>query len=182
MVVEAPSALRVSKQAQSWNLPKAGAYLVMARGGNEHASCLILVSDLEVQVRDFANGQVRVQVMSAESGQYLRDVDIRVIGSSDQDVQVGETDPRGLFVASGVAGRSTVIARLDSDHYAFYLGTREMGAPKPNRRGGAPAQRGQSFYLQNVNSWNDEARDLRGKNLDQQMQQDRKGVKVLKVK
>lgn len=179
--VQGPTALRVSKQTEEVALPEPGAYLIMARGGGEHSSCLVLVSDLEVHVQDFEDGQVRVQVMRAGDGQYLRDVDIRVIGSVDGTVQVGETDPRGLYVANGVTGRSTVIARLEPDHYAFHLGEREMGAPQRRQRQ-EPVQAGQGFYLQNVIEWNDDSRDKRGKDLDRQMQQSRKGVQVLKVK
>ena len=69
---------------------------------------------------------------------YRANVHVKAIGSSDDEFQSGDTDLRGIFVAEGLNGTATVIARQDG-RYAFYRGTATLGTPPvPN----APAQQG----------------------------------------
>ena len=176
------SPLRAKKHTAQLELPEAGAYLVMARGGDQHASALILVSDLEVQVQDYANGQVRVQAFNAKTGKYLHDVDVRALGTSNGRIQVGKTDRRGLYVTDGVQGKATIIARLDRKHYAFHMGTKELREPRQTEGAPSTGQGGAEFYLQNVYGQNDAGIQERNKNLDREIQRTRKGVQVKQVK
>ncbi|HPF12752.1 MAG: hypothetical protein H6830_09400 [Planctomycetes bacterium] len=183
-VVELPmeSPCRLGHHQATLALPGAGAYLIMARSGEEHASALVLVSDLEVQVQDFVDGRVRVQVLNTNTGKFERDADVRVLGTGGGSIQVGKTDPRGLFATSGVEGRATVIARVDSKRYAFHLGTRELQPQKDKQAEKDLPQLDQDFYLQNFSTQNQLGVDSRNTKLGQEIQADRKGVQVLKVK
>jgi hypothetical protein len=63
------NALRELEQELELELPKQGAYLVIARGGDLFASGLILVSELELDVHeDVELGGVRVQVVDSRDG------------------------------------------------------------------------------------------------------------------
>ncbi|MGB0951784.1 MAG: alpha-2-macroglobulin family protein [Planctomycetota bacterium] len=148
-------------------LPGPGAYLLICRSDAIHASGMILVSDFELVVEtDPQNGGVRAQAVSRTDGKYLRDVDIRVIGRHDHGFQSGHTDPRGLYVTSGIRGAATVIARHDGRHYAFYRGL--GAAPQPTFEGGF---RIESTERLNSESYFDNVRSL---NRSQQQQRDSK--------
>jgi hypothetical protein len=43
----------------------------------------------------------------------------------------GETDLRGVYVAEGVKGQATAVARQDTARYAFYRGQTPLGAVQP---------------------------------------------------
>lgn len=171
-------------------LPGAGAYLVMLRGEELHASGLVLVSDLELEVReDAVQGRLRVQAIDRGDGEYLRDVDVRVIGSGNQTFTSGKTDPRGIFIADALAGFSTVIARWGEHHYAFFRGEQALGVtPGGELREPADAKPGQQLqleagdYLSNVMQENAQRQQGRSANLRQQMDKDRSGVQVNQVK
>ena len=75
------------------------------------------------------SGRVRIQAIDSSDGRYERDVDVRVIGSSNGEFSSGETDPRGLFVADGIQGRATVIARKGDSHFAFHRGESLLALP-----------------------------------------------------
>ncbi len=109
-------------------LDKAGAYLVVARGGDQFASGLVVVSGLDVEVaEDPRSGRVRVAVVSrGEKPKPISRAAVRVVGSGDGRVRAGETDPRGVYTASAVSGRATVIARV-GDQFAFYRGRVRLG-------------------------------------------------------
>lgn len=146
-------------------LPGPGAYLLICRSDAIHASGMVLVSDFELVVEtDPQNGGVRAQAVSRADGKYLRDVDIRVIGRNDHGFQSGHTDPRGLYVTSGIRGAATVIARHDGRHYAFYRGI--GAAPPPVYEGGF---RIESTERLNSESYFDNVRSL---NRGQQLQRD----------
>ena len=102
-------------------LKEEGVYLVVCRGDDLHASGLVLLTPLEVEVQtDTAADQVRVTVKDAVASRLLPDVHVKVIGSRNRDFVSGSTDLRGLFVADGINGSLTVIARAGEDQYAFY--------------------------------------------------------------
>ncbi|MAG92597.1 MAG: hypothetical protein CMJ48_02425, partial [Planctomycetaceae bacterium] len=71
--------------------------------------------------------------------QYVRDVDVKVIGTQNKEFTAGETDLRGVFVADAITGRSTVIARTEEDRYAFYRGETVL-RPQQNKRPAKPGQ------------------------------------------
>ncbi len=58
---------------------------------------------------------------------------VKVIGSANDDFVSGETDLRGVFVADGIRGNSTVIARADGGRYAFRRGSSYLGPPRKTR-------------------------------------------------
>lgn len=114
-------------------LKEEGAYLVVCRGQELHASGLALVTPLGIEVQeDATSGQVRATIKDRVADRYVSNVHVKVIGSFNQDFMSGETDLRGVSVADGVLGTSTVIARLGDNRYAFFRGTTPLGAvPAP---------------------------------------------------
>lgn len=180
--------LRETKKEIELELSEPGAYLVICRGAERFASGLALVSDIELDVREEPDtGRMRVQVIERESGKYLSGVDVRVVGTGDQSFQSGRTDPRGLFVADGVSGLSTVIARLDDRQFAFHRGERLLGEAERQQRERAKPQRGEALdeqveYFKNVQGLNRANLDLRQQNLDTEIRKGRDGVQVQQVK
>ncbi|MDA1266928.1 MAG: hypothetical protein O2816_17745, partial [Planctomycetota bacterium] len=174
--------LREREAKAELSLTKPGAYLVIARSGGLHASGLILVTDLELEVaEDPVSGRVRVQALDRGDGHYPRDVDVRVVGTGGGRFVNGETDPRGLFVADGVSGSATVVAR-QGDHYAFH-----RGVASPRTHGGvrqmeAMQQLDNRAYYQNVIDFNGSNVQQRGQNLMQEMRKDRRGVQLEQIK
>jgi len=110
-----------------------GAYLVVCRGENLHTSGLVLLTPLVVEVQeDVPSGRVRTTVKDVVADRYRKDVHVKVIGSRNADFISGPTDLRGVFVADGIQGTSTVIAQAEPSRYAFFRGQAELGpAPKP---------------------------------------------------
>ncbi len=109
-----------------------GAYLVVCRGDNLYASGLVLVTPLAVEVQEeVASGRVRTTVKDVAADRYLDDVHVKVIGSRNEDFISGETDLRGVFVADGIQGTSTVIAQAPPSRYAFFRGQTELAPPAP---------------------------------------------------
>jgi tetratricopeptide (TPR) repeat protein len=121
-------------------LTKEGAYLVMARGENLYASGIVLITPLELEVLEEAQaGRVRVRVRDARTKAFLPKVQVKVIGSNNARFLSGETDLRGVFVAEGVQGVVTAVARKDLTQYAFYRGKSFVGQP-PAPTAAAPEQ------------------------------------------
>jgi alpha-2-macroglobulin len=166
----------------SLDLRKPGAYLVICRGDELHTSGLVLVSDIELEVKeDPQASRLRIQARNRANHKFVREVDVRVVGSSGGDFVSGHTDPRGIFLASGVTGTATVIARYHGNHYAFHRGEQFLGAPaeKSKELLNKRAQQMESAdFLGNVfklNSSNAMGRQMR---LKEQISRDRKGVQV----
>jgi tetratricopeptide (TPR) repeat protein len=137
-------------------LKEEGAYLVVGRGDNLHASGLVLVSPLTVEVQEDAPaGRVRVTVKNVLDEDYVADAHAKVIGSRNNEFVSGQADLRGVFVAEGIQGKSTVIAQVEDDRYAFFRGQTELGPPPtpnaPATAGAAPAAQppGESKALSN---------------------------------
>ncbi|MBS0264090.1 MAG: tetratricopeptide repeat protein [Planctomycetes bacterium] len=109
-----------------------GAYLVVCQGDNLYASGLVLVSPLALEVQeDAASGRVRVTVKDVLAEKYVHNVHVKVIGSSNDQFISGQSDLRGIFVADGILGTSTVIARTDANRYAFFRGKLPLGNVQP---------------------------------------------------
>jgi tetratricopeptide (TPR) repeat protein len=142
-------------------LEKEGAYLVMAHGGDLYSSGIALVSPLELEVLEEAEaGRVRVTVRDARTKAPLPKVQVKVIGDESGlippvpappptppgmsvpfaagrgGILAGETDLRGVFVAEGVRGKVTAIARRGTAQYAFYRGTTRVGQAVPQAPAG----------------------------------------------
>jgi tetratricopeptide (TPR) repeat protein len=191
--LSAGNALRTEETEASLDLTRPGAYLVICRGGSLHTSGLVLITQLELDVHsDPQSGRIRVQATSTVDQRYLHEVDVRVIGSANNSFTSGETDPRGIFVADGVRGSATVIARHGQAHYAFYRGTQLLAQPSAPTRGQRAQtlmndgfffeQKESNAYFSNVMEMNRAIQGKRGGNLQEMIQRDRKGVQVLSVK
>jgi hypothetical protein len=148
-----------------------GAYLVICRGDNLFTSGMVLVTPLKLEIQESpAAGSLRVNVRDTVKEGYMANVHVKAIGESDSEFQAGDTDLRGVFVAEGLNGVATVIARKDTAHYAFYRGTRHLGQARPDNNApnpGMPAKQPQlkeGDYLRNL----DEGQRLLNKgNIDQ---------------
>lgn len=118
------------------DLTEEGAYLVICRGDNLFASGLVLITPLEIEVQeDAASGRVRVNLTNAVDAVRPAEVHVKVIGSASGTFESGETDLRGIFVADGVSGTVTAIARDADARYAFYRGETWIGAPQAPQAG-----------------------------------------------
>ncbi|HEX4753996.1 MAG TPA: MG2 domain-containing protein, partial [Solirubrobacterales bacterium] len=107
-----------------------GAYLVMVRGDSRYASGVVLVSPLELEVLEEPEaGRVRLAVRDARTKDPVPEVRVKAIGSNDSHFFAGTTDLRGVFVAEGVHGVVTAVARQGTHRYAFYRGKQFVGTP-----------------------------------------------------
>jgi len=130
-----------AEKARPLDLPltKEGAYLVMARGENLYASGIVLVTPLELEVLEEADaGRVRVVVRDARTKDLVPKVQVKVIGTDNPTFFTGQTDLRGVYVADGVIGQVTAVARKGTGQYAFYRGTARVGASKAPNPGVPP--------------------------------------------
>ncbi len=132
------------EQSRTIELPlaKEGAYLAMIRGENLYASGIVLVSPLEIEaLEDPAGGRVRVTLRDAHSKNFLPKVQVKVIGSENAQFLSGTTDLRGVFIAEGIRGMVTAVARKGDLEYAFYRGSTHLGPREPAKPTAVPAQR-----------------------------------------
>jgi uncharacterized protein YfaS (alpha-2-macroglobulin family)/tetratricopeptide (TPR) repeat protein len=120
-------------------LKEEGAYLVVARGENLHASGMVVVSPLVLEIQEEQSaGRVRTTVRDVVKDAYVSNVHVKTIGNRNSDFVSGETDLRGIHVADGIQGTAMVIAQAGPGRYAFYRGTRDLG-PQPTANA-APSQ------------------------------------------
>ena len=130
--VELGSGADFEDKSRTIDLPldEPGAYLVMIRGDDLHASGVVLVSPIELEVlEDVSAGRVRVAVRDAHSQAPSPKVQVKVIGTENAEFVSGETDLRGVFTAEGLKGRVSVVVRKGTAEYAFYRGTASVGSP-----------------------------------------------------
>jgi uncharacterized protein YfaS (alpha-2-macroglobulin family)/tetratricopeptide (TPR) repeat protein len=165
-------------RAIDFPVKREGAYLVMVRGDDRYASGILLVSPLELQVLEEAeSGRVRVTVRDARTKALVPKVQVKVIGSGNGSFFSGETDLRGVFVAEGVRGQVTAVARKGSNQYAFHRGTTPIGPSPvvPNAPGQAgqnqPGQQGQNPPGQPAAGSFDLQQNVRGQNTSNQERQ-----------
>lgn len=188
MKLDGAKGLRENEQKLELALPKTGAYLVIARGGELFASGLILVTELELDVtEDAERGGVRVQVVDGRSGSYVRDVDVRVVGSANKKIQRMKSDLRGMVSLDQVLGQATIIARASGDRYAFYRGTTVLGDVQPSggirkQQEKAVEQLSQEAYLSNVIDFNRANQSQRADKLVEEIGRQRLGVQIDQVK
>jgi uncharacterized protein YfaS (alpha-2-macroglobulin family)/tetratricopeptide (TPR) repeat protein len=181
-------------RTKSLDLPlkEEGAYLVVARGEDLHASGLVLVSPLAVEIQeDAVSGRVRTTVKDVKADHYVHNVQVKVIGSMNDDFVDGATDLRGVFVADGIHGQSTVIARAEGSRYAFFRGKSNLAPPAPpapaapgmGGGGGVPAPAQQPMsqekaLLQNVYDQNKAYQGQQQENLKRMYNAPSKGVEI----
>jgi tetratricopeptide (TPR) repeat protein len=167
-------------------LKEEGAYLVVCRGENLHASGLVLVTPLAIEVQeDSISGRVRTTVKDLAADKYLRDVHVKVIGSSNSEFKSGSTDLRGVFVADDIRGTSTVIAQTDKSRYAFFRGETHLGKP-PAARQAKPSVQAESIdnnadLLKGLKGKNFKFQQEQGKQLQQMYDSDMQGVEAQKA-
>ncbi len=179
---------RDREQTLKMPLKEEGAYLVVCRGENLYASGLVLVSPLELQIQeDTVSGRVRVTVKDNIKNQYVRDVDVKVIGTQNKEFTAGETDLRGVFVADAISGRSTVIARTEEDRYAFYRGETVL-RPQQNKQPAKPEQdaapapsAGKDLLLENIRGSNGAINTFQRSNYKNLINNRDRGVKAKKA-
>ncbi|MBT8037129.1 MAG: tetratricopeptide repeat protein [Verrucomicrobiae bacterium] len=164
-----------------------GAYLVICRGDNLFTSGMVLVTPLKLEIQESPSaGSLRVNVRDTINEGYQADVHVKAIGSSDNEFKSGDTDLRGIFVAEGLNGSATVIARQEG-RYAFYRGSNHLGrpvapnaVPKQQRKQAQKLQ--QKDFLQNLNDSNS---DIQHSNIEGwnsfRRQKGGKGVEVQKA-
>ena len=162
-----------------------GAYLVVCRGDDLHASGLVLVTPLKVEVQEEASsGEVRTTVKDVTKDRYVNEVHVKVIGSRNADFISGDTDLRGVFVADGVQGTATVIAEEGDNRYAFFRGQTELGpapavnappAPAPAEK---PMANDSEQLLRQLQESNSAIQQMQGENLKNIYQNPKKGVQL----
>ena len=99
-----------------------GAYMVVVQGEAAGCTGMALIADLALEVQeDAGSGRVRVNVKDRDTGAFLKNVYVKVIGSQQSFFNTGYTDLRGVYIADGIEGTSTVIAEREGE-YAFHRG------------------------------------------------------------
>jgi alpha-2-macroglobulin len=78
-------------------------------------------------LEEAAAGRARIVVRDAHTKEFVPKVQIKVIGSDTPHFVSGETDLRGVFIAEGLQGLVTAVARKGSAQYAFHRGTTYVG-------------------------------------------------------
>jgi tetratricopeptide (TPR) repeat protein len=179
-------------------LKEEGAYLVVCRGDDLHASGLVLVSPLKVEVQEEAvSGRVRTTVKDDVKDQYLRNVHVKVIGARNDDFVSGATDLRGVFVADGIKGNSTVIAQVEPSRYAFFRGQTNLTteeerkkeaekadakrASKSGKAAASPAVSLEDNLLENVKGYNKARQMKQVEQLQEMYKNVDEGVKAQKA-
>jgi hypothetical protein len=113
-------------------LKEEGAYLVVCRGDDLHASGLVILSPLSLAVHhDAESGEVRATVKNAVENRAERGAHIKIIGSRNTEFVSGSTDLRGIFVAQGIRGSATVIALVEPSRYALHRGAGDVAPAGP---------------------------------------------------
>jgi hypothetical protein len=137
---------------------------------------MVLLTPVKLEVQeDPASGRVRVNAVDRKTGTYLKDVHVKVIGSENRDFVAGETDLRGVFVADGIRGTATVIARDAAGQFAFYRGAEPLMAAPPRPVRGARAD---VEYMENVSGENARLQSGRAARQQELYQTQQKGVQV----
>ncbi|MEX2213974.1 MAG: tetratricopeptide repeat protein [Phycisphaeraceae bacterium] len=167
------------------DLKEEGAYLVICRGDDLFASGLVLITPLEIEVQEeVASGGVRANVIDKVKNIRPAEVHVKAIGSADSKFKSGETDLRGLFIADGLRGSATVIARAGDSRYAFYRGKTWLGTPEAAAgQGRQPAQPAaeQPDYQGNLRSKQFQIQQDNTMQFDKLRRQQNKGVEVQKA-
>jgi hypothetical protein len=162
------------------NIKDEGAYLVICRGDDLFTSGLVLITPIAIEAQeDAGSGRLRVNVRDTKTGDFIEGVHVKALGSADKQFIAGETDLRGLFIADGIRGAPTVIARDEQQRYAFYRGERWLGAPEVGKAS-APAkeQRRKTDYRENIELMNQAIQQRGLAEFDQLRRGRQRGVQV----
>jgi uncharacterized protein YfaS (alpha-2-macroglobulin family)/tetratricopeptide (TPR) repeat protein len=160
------------------------AYLVICRGDDLFTSAVVLITPLKIEVQeDAVSGRLRANVIDSVKNSYVPEVHVKAIGSGDTAFKSGQTDLRGIFIADGLRGMATVIARVGESRYAFYRGQTWIGAPpaqpapRAEAKAAAPAE-----YLRNVQEFNMDIQRSNTRVFEKFRRQSAVGVEVQQAK
>lgn len=156
-------------------LKEEGAYLVIARGDDLFASGLVLITPLQIEVQEDTSGRLRVNLTDTVKGIRPANVHVKAVGSSDGRFKSGETDLRGVFVADGLNGKATVIAKAGDARYAFHRGEKFLGQRRLRRPAPRKAPVDYDGYLRKQNRVMQEKSQ---QGWDQKRRRARRGVQV----
>ena len=167
------------------SLTEEGAYLVICRGDGLFTSGLVLITPLRIEVQeDQISGRVRVNIKNKNTGNYAAKVHVKAIGTENDKFISGKTDLRGIFIADGIHGRSTVIARSNENRYAFYRGTQSIGTQRGSKREQqqfVPAPQQSTDYRMNLKMRNKKIQSSNIEQFDRMRRSSRTGVQVQKA-
>ncbi|MBL4849707.1 MAG: hypothetical protein JKY65_29615, partial [Planctomycetes bacterium] len=158
-------------------LSEEGAYLVIARGDDLFASGLVLITPLKIEVQEDESGRLRVNLQDTVKGLRPAGVHVKAVGSNDGRFKSGETDLRGVFVADGLRGTATVIAKAGEARYAFHRGEKWLGA-RPSHRSRPKVQQAPVDYDGYLRKQNRHMQEKSQKGWDQKRRRARRGVQV----
>ena len=169
------------------SLAKEGAYLVICRGDdNLFTSGLVLITPLRIEVQeDQISGRVRVNVKDENTGNYAAKVHVKAIGTENDKFISGKTDLRGVFIADGIRGQSTVIARSNENRYAFYRGTQVIGTRTRSKRKQnqfVPVLQKSTDYRMNLKMRNKKIQSSNIEQFDRMRRSSQAGVQVYKAR
>ena len=169
------------------SLAKEGAYLVICRGDdNLFTSGLVLITPLRIEVQeDQISGRVRVNVKDENTGNYAAKVHVKAIGTENDKFISGKTDLRGVFIADGIRGQSTVIARSNENRYAFYRGTQVIGKRTGSKRKQnqfVPVLQKSTDYRMNLKMRNKKIQSSNIEQFDRMRRSSQAGVQVYKAR
>ncbi|MGE4618324.1 MAG: tetratricopeptide repeat protein, partial [Planctomycetota bacterium] len=165
-------------------IEEVGAYLILVRGGDVHASGLVLINQMQLVVGDDGS-RVRVQAIDPIEDSLISDVEVRVMGPNG--VASGSTDRRGIYTAAGQAFSATVIARRGSGDYAFHRGAGiqayrfdegqvDFGQGEGQNRATQTLEI--DDYFQNIQIFNSSNRQQRDGRWNAELKKERIGVQV----
>ncbi|MEC8891871.1 MAG: hypothetical protein VX901_00970, partial [Candidatus Poribacteria bacterium] len=164
------------------SMKEEGAYLVICRGDDLFTSGLVLITPLQIKVQeDQISGRVRVNIKNENTGDYASKVHVKAIGTENDKFISGKTDLRGIFIADGIRGRSTVIARSNKHRYAFYRGTQAIGTQrrsKGERQRVVPSPQRSTDYRMNLRMRSKKIQSSNIEQFDQMRRSSRTGVQV----
>ena len=164
------------------SMKEEGAYLVICRGDDLFTSGLVLITPLQIKVQeDQISGRVRVNIKNENTGDYASKVHVKAIGTENDKFISGKTDLRGVFIADGIRGRSTVIARSNKHRYAFYRGTQAIGTQRRSKgehQHVVPSPQRSTDYLMNLRMRSKKIQSSNIEQFDQMRRSSRTGVQV----
>lgn len=171
-------------------LERRGSYLVVLKSRQKEVSGIVLRTALTMDVQeDVVTGQVVVHLFEQNTHKPVAHALVRVIGSSDGRLQSGKTDLRGIFTASHVRGKTTIIAQ-NQDDFVFFRGTQELQPhvptpPSPSTgyfRRPAPAKSYRfdsgADMLENIRKKNIDLQQSGRRSLENLYEQSQKGVQL----
>ncbi len=172
---------REMKKELKLPLGEKGAYLAVVQGEGAGCTGMVLVTDLGLEVdEDAPSGRVRINVRDKDTDAFLKNIYVKVIGARQTFFVTGYTDLRGVFIADGIHGESTVIAEREGE-YAFHRGRMNLleRPRRPSQKAGREMfYKGRSRALQNIFDQNRQMQQRGVQTLQDLYQEDVQGVQI----